>query len=120
MVFTSDLVHILPGYPKQSPSNPQISLLAFYLKLPQGFSNSIVNKDALIDIVKSDMLNIEGSIGGNIISIQPLPLRDTSEVDQKNDKEATPTGAIIGASVGGAMLLFIISALVFGYMKCKR
>ena len=120
MVFTSDLVHILPGYPKQSPSNPLITLLAFYLQLPQGFSNNIVNKDALIDIVKSDMSIIEGSVGGTIISVQPLPLKDTSEVDPRSDKETTPTSTIIGASVCGALLLFIIGALVFGCKKSIR
>ena len=45
--FTIDMVHILPGYPKSSTANPSITLLAFYLQLPQGFSNNIVDKDVL-------------------------------------------------------------------------
>ncbi|KAL9986059.1 hypothetical protein ACROYT_G000125 [Oculina patagonica] len=118
MVFTSDMVHILSGYPKQSLKNPVIALLAFYLQLPQGFSNNIVNRDVLIEIVESDKSSIEESMGGTILSVQPLPITDTSGV--KEDKKSKPTSVIIGASVGGVLLLVIIAASVFGCKKSSR
>ncbi|KAL9986060.1 hypothetical protein ACROYT_G000127 [Oculina patagonica] len=119
-VFTSDMVHILSGYPKQSPDDPLITLLAFYLQLPQGFSEKIVDKDVLIDIVESDVSSIEGSIGGTISSVQPFPLTDTPTADEGNDGQTKPTSVIIGASVGGALLLVLIGLFVLGYKKSSR
>ena len=79
-VFTIDMVHILPGYPKESTDNPSITLLAFYLKLPKGFSDDIVNNDVLKAIVESEAKSIEKSVGGTIISVQPLiPTTETTE-----------------------------------------
>ena len=117
MVFTSDMVHILPGYPKKSPDDPTIILLAFYLQLPQGSSDGVVNKDVLKAIVESDVSSVEGSIGGTILSFQPLPLTDTSEINDESDKEPTPTVVIIAACVGGVFLLAVIIGLV---LACKR
>ncbi|KAL9986055.1 hypothetical protein ACROYT_G000121 [Oculina patagonica] len=115
MVFTSDMVHILPGYPKQSPDNPAITLLAFYLQLPQDFSDNIVDKHVLIDIVKSDVSSIEGSIGGTISSVQPL--FTTTDSTEESDGESKPMSAIIGACVGGVLFLVIVIALL---LACKR
>ncbi len=119
-VFTSDMVHILPGYPKQSPDDPLITLLAFYLQLPQGFSENFVDKDVLKDIVESDVSSIGGSIGGTISSVQPFPLTDTPTTDDENDEESKPTSVIIGASVGGALLLVLIGLFVLSYKKSRR
>ncbi len=110
MVFTSDMVNILPGYPKKSPDDPAITLLAFYLQLPQGSVDNVVSKDALIDIVKSDMLSIEGCVAGNISSVQFLTSA-SKEVnkDDESDEDSIPlTAIIIGASLGGVLLLVII------------
>ena len=106
------MVHIIPGYPKASPDDPLIILLAFYLK----FANDIVGKDVLQDIVKSDLPSIERSTGGTILSVQPLFI--TSDAVEKSDKESQPgTAIIIGVSVGGVLLLIIIGAVV---LCCKR
>ena len=120
MVFTSDMVHILPGYPKKSPDDPTITLLAFYLQLPQGSSDDTVNKDVLTAIVKSDMPSIEGSIGGTILSVQPLPLTDNSEINDNSDEESKPTSVIIGACVGCVLLLIIVGTIVLAYKRSNR
>jgi len=122
MSFSYDMVHILPEYPKQSPEDPDVALLAFYLSLPQGFSNNtVVTKDVLRDIVKTDNTTIGRSVGGTIVSVAPLPsttetLQDTNE-DNESDGKSKPTNVIIGASVGGVLFFVIVIAVFVG---CKR
>lgn len=117
--FASDMVNILPGYPKKSTDNSSITLLAFYLQLPQGFSDDIVDKDVLKAIVESKVQSIEGSLGGTIVSIQPLIV--TTETTEKGDKESKPQNAvIIGASVGVAILVVVMITLLFRFKRRKR
>ena len=115
VVFTSDLVHILPDYPKQSPSDSEIALLAFYIQYPQGFSDSAVKKDVLKAIVESDTSSIGGSVGGTILSVESL--FSTTETTEESDEEPKSKHAIIiGASVGGAILIVILIGIV---LRCK-
>ena len=118
MVFTSDMVHILPGYPKKSPGDPTITLLAFYLQLPQGFSNSVINKYVLNAIVESGVSSIEGSMSGTILSVQPLFI--TTDTTEESDEESKPTVVIIAACVGCVLLLVIIVVLVLACKKRNR
>ena len=68
------MVHILPGYPKQSDETPGVVLLAFYLSLPRVISeSSIVSERVLRDIVISHKENTQESIGGEILSVNRLP-----------------------------------------------
>jgi len=112
------MVHIFPGYPKESTDNPSITLLAFYLQLPQGFSDKIVQKDVLKAIVESYQPSIGESVGGTILSVQPLiPTTETTE----SDEEPKPMNAIIiGASVGGVIFGVILIALLFRFKKRRR
>ena len=120
MTFTADMVHILPGYPKQSDDSPGVVLLAFYLSLPQGTSeNSVVSESILHDIVMGHKDNIQTSIGGEISSVDPFPSA-TEESDEGNGGRSKPTNVIIGASVGGGLLLIIIAAVVIGCKKSDR
>ena len=120
IVFTSDMVHILPGYPKMSTDDPLIILLAFYLQLPRGFSDDIVDKDVLKAIVKSEAESIERSVGGTIVSVQPL-IATTETGTEEGDKESNPQNAvIIGASVGVVTLVVVIVALLFRFKGRKR
>ena len=74
VTFTADMVQILPGYPKQSDDSPGVILLAFYLSLPQGISeSSIVPETVLSKIVMDHKENIQTSIGGEILSADPYP-----------------------------------------------
>jgi len=120
MEFTMDMVHIFPGYPKRSTDNPSITLLAFYLQLPQGFSDNIVKKDVLKAIVESDEPSIGGSVGGTILGVQPLI--STTETTEESDKEPKPMNAIVvGASVGGVILVVVVLiALLFRFKRRKR
>ena len=118
-VFTSDRVHILPSYPKESTHNPSITLLALYLQFPQEFSDDIVDKDVLNAILQSNKLSIGGSVGGTISSIQPLV--STTETTEKSDEEPESKNAIIiGVCVGGVILVVIIVAIFLHFKRRKR
>ena len=133
MVFTGDMVHILPGYPMQSPDDPQITLLAFYLQMPKGMSDSVVHKDALKAIVKSNMSSIEETMESTILSVVPLPsttetseptlkrgtdaFKGEEENEESDDSESKSTKTIIGASIGGVLFVLVIIAVVVGYKK---
>ena len=119
------MVHLLPDYPKQSDDSSEVVLLAFYLSLPQGISkSSIVPETVLHKIVRGHKDNIERSIGGEISSVDPFPSgteqRKDEESDKGNDGKSKPTNVIIGASVGGGLLLIIIAAVLIGCKKTDR
>ena len=120
LVFTSDMVHILPGYPKTSPDDPFTTLIAFYLQLPQGFSNTVVNKNVLLDIIKSNVSSIEESLGaGTILIVKPLSSTeddDKEEQDDDEDEKSIPISALISASLGGLFLVIVIVLL----LSCKK
>ena len=119
LVFTSDTVHILPDYPKQSPDDPQIALLAFYIQQPQGFSKAAIKKEVLKAIVESDTSRIEESVGGTILSVQPLI--STTETTNESDEEPKSKNAIIiGVSVVFVILIVILVALVLRFNGMKR
>ena len=113
------MVHILSGYPKKSTDNPSITLLAFYLQLPQGFSADIVDRDVLKAIVESKAPSIERLVGGTIVSVQPLIT--TTETTVESDEESNPQNAVIvGASVGVVILVAVIIALLLLFKRRKR
>ena len=116
------MVQILPGYPKQSDDSPGVILLAFYLSLPQGISeSSIVPGTVLSKIVMDHKENIQTSIGGEILSADPLPEQlNDGESDKENDGQSKPLNVIIGASLGGGLLLIIIAAALIGCKKAGR
>ncbi|KAJ7356098.1 hypothetical protein OS493_027026 [Desmophyllum pertusum] len=107
------MVHIVPDYPMQSPDDPLITLLAFYLQLPQELSHNVVTKDVLQAIVKSDMSSIERSIGTTIVSVQHfVSTAEGENEDEENEEGSKPSGSvIIVASVGGVLLSLLSSLL---------
>ena len=118
----------MPGYPMQSPDDNRIALLAFYLQLPEGFSENVVPKDVLIDIVNSDRSSIGGSLNGTILRVQPL-LKTTpgtfngKQTDDEGGEESehkNATIAIIGASTAGVVFLLVIVALILTFKKGSK
>ena len=109
----------------QSPEDDRTALLAFYLQLPEGFSENVVPKDVLVDIVNSNMSSIGRSMNGTILSVQSLIISspDTfqgEQTDEESDEGSKPknaTSAIIGASIGGVLFFLIIVALVLIFKK---
>lgn len=125
MAFSGNMVHIMPGYPMQSPEDTRIALLAFYLQLPEGFPDNVVSKDVLIDIVNSNMSSIGGSMNGTILSVKSLltttPATFNGEqTDDETGEKSEPknaTSAIIGASVGGVLFLIVIVLIILTFKK---
>ena len=113
------MVHILPGYPKNSSNDPVITLLAFYLQLPQEISDDTVHKDLLQAIVENDTSSIEKLMGGTVLSVQPL-FANTATTIVESDEELAPTIVIIGASVCIALLMVIICVLTLGRKRSRR
>ena len=119
------MVQILPGYSKRSDDSPGIILLAFYLRLPRGiFESSIVPEKVSSKIVMDHKENIQTSIGGEILSADPLP-SDTEQLndgesDKENGGQSKPPNVIIGVSLGGGLLLIIIAAALIGCKKAGR
>ena len=107
----------------QSPENNRIALLAFYLLVPEGFSENVVPKNVLMDIVNSNMSSIGGSMNGTILSVQSLLTSSpgTFEAEQTDDesdeglKPKNATSAIVGASIGGVLFFIIIIVLVLTF-----
>ena len=125
MAFSGNMVHIMPGYPMQSPEDTRIALLAFYLQLPEGFPDNVVSKDVLIDIVNSNMSSIGRSMNGTILSVKSLLTttpgtfsgeQTDDETGEKSETKNAPS-AIIGASVGGVLFLIVIVLIILTFKK---
>ena len=132
MVFSPTMVHILPGYPEQSPEDPKNAMLAFYLSLPPGVSQgTVVSKDILTTVIESNLTSIGRSMNGSIVSVDPLSSRSaalttgiTSLTSQSNDNRNNKSEAnrtvIVGGIVGGSLFVVLIAALLVVYKKNRR
>ncbi|XP_015769328.1 PREDICTED: serine-rich adhesin for platelets-like isoform X8 [Acropora digitifera] len=124
MVFSRKMVHILPGYPKQSPKDPKNAMLAFYLSLPPEVSQgTVVPKDSLTIIVESNITSIGRSMNSFIVSVKPLslPAKEFQTNNYKSNKlGANHTAAIVGGAFGGCLFLVVIVALLRAYRRRKR
>ena len=118
MVFTSDRVLILPGYPKESANSPSITLLALYLQFPQEFSDDIVDNDVLKAIVESDTSRVGLSVGGTISSVQPFSTTDTR--DESDEEPKSKNAIIVGVCVGVVTLDIILVAIFLQFKRRKR
>lgn len=124
MVFSRNMVHILPGYPKQSPEDPKVTMVAFYLSLPPKVSQvTVVPKDTLTIIVERNIRSIGRSMDSFIVSVKPLSLT-AKEFQTNNYKRnklgANHTAAIVGGAVGGCLFLVVIVVLLRAYGRRKR
>lgn len=120
IVFSPDLVHILAEYPKPSPEDPEVTMIAFYLSLPPEISQgTVVSKTILTTIVESNMKTIGRSMNSTIVSVELL--RQTSKTHfRTSEYEGNHTGAVVGGVVGGCLFLFVIGALLVVYLRKRR
>ena len=113
------MVHIFPGYPMESTDNPSIALLAFYLQLPQGFTDNIVNKDVLKAIVESGKSSIEELVGGTIVGVQPY-ISVTETTEDSDSRPKSKKAIFIGASVSVVIMVVILAILLLRFKRKKR
>ena len=121
MKFSDDMVQIVPGYPRLSPDDPSITLLAFYLQLPGGVGDNLVSEDVLKNIVKSDIKSIEGSMGVSITTVQSMPStkNEVDQEDETDDEGSISTSVIVGVTLGSLSLLGILIAVNL-FIKSNR
>ena len=122
-VFSPNMVYILPGYPKQSPKDPKNAMLAFYLSLsPEISQGSVISKEILTTVIKSNMKSIGGSMNGSIVSVDPLSSPSAafqSNDDRSNKSEANRMVTVAGI-VGGSLFVVLIVVLLMVYRKNRR
>ena len=123
MVFSPNMVHLLPEYPKQSPEDPKVTMIAFYLSLPPEVSQgTVLSKDILTTVIKSNMSSIGRSINGSIVSVEPFssprsPM--TNENRNLGNSDGNLTVIVCGIVVG-CLFVVVIVALWVANKKNKR
>ena len=121
MVFAPNMVHILPGYPKRSPEDPKVAMIALYLSLPPDVSQgTVLSKYILTTVIKSNMPSIGRSLDDSIVIAYPLGSPPGKFQTNDNKSEANRTGATVGGIVGGCLFLVVIVALLMVYVKNRR
>ncbi|XP_044181799.1 cubilin-like isoform X2 [Acropora millepora] len=121
MVFSPNMVHILPGYPKRSPEDPKVAMIALYLSLPPDVSQgTVLSKYILTTVIKRNMPSIGRSINGSIVKVYPLGSPPGEFQNNDNKSDANRTGATVGGIVGGCLFLVVIVALLMFYVKYRR
>ena len=118
-MFTSDQVHLLPGFPEHGVHPLEISV-AFYVQLPPGLahdSGSTINKNVLLTVIKESREKLENTLNATVTNVKvafvdastksrstvtpPAPLEKTSEIY-----------FIIGGAAAGLILVIIISVVI--------
>lgn len=113
------MVHILQGYPKQSPEDPEVTMIAFYLSFPPEISQgTVVSEGMLTTVVESNMQSIGRSMDSSIVSVKPLRSLPMNKF-RTNDSEGNYTGAIAGGVVGGCFFL-VVGAVLVVYLRKRR
>ena len=125
MVFYPNMVHILPGYPKQSPEDSKVAMIALFLSLPPEVSQgTILSKDILATVITKNMSSIGKSLNGSIVSVYPMsPLPRKVPTNDLNNSEAVRmviVGAIIGICLFVVVVVVVIAATWMVYKKSKR
>ena len=119
MVFWPNMVHILPGYPKQSPEDPKVVMIALYLSLPPEVSQStVLSKDILATVITKNMSSIGKSLNGSIVSVYPA----SSPTESPTSTTSPPDDriVIIGVTVGVCLIVVVIAASCVVCKKSKR
>ena len=118
-MFTSDQVHLLPGFPDQE-GHPQRIRVAFYVQLPPGVadgSSSTLNKSVLLTVISESREKLENTLNVTIVSIK------VAFVDASTESSSTVTPPahiektsevyfIVGGAVAGLILVIILSVLI--------
>lgn len=119
MIFTSDQVHLLPGFPEQDVDPLRIRL-AFYVQFPPGVaynSSSTLAKNILFTVISESREKLEKALNVTIITITVASPDATTEssstVTPPVYREKTMEKLfIIGGAVVGTLVLVLLSVLL--------
>jgi hypothetical protein len=128
ITFTTDQVHLLPGFPIQlsdsSNTDGMIAAVAFYVKFPPGVAIGVtdtLDKSLLVDIVNASLTRIGRAINKTLLSVSVYMVdkrpNNSTSTDVPTTTEVTPTNVknwyiIIGGSVAGIVVIAIITIAV--------
>ena len=119
IMFTSDQVHLLPGFPDQD-GYPQRIRVALYVQLPPGVadvSSSTLNKNVLLTVISESRENLENALNATIVSIKVAFVDVSTESSSTvtppaHIEETSEVYFIIGGAVAGLILVIILSVLI--------
>ncbi|RMX36464.1 hypothetical protein pdam_00010052, partial [Pocillopora damicornis] len=118
ILFTSDQVHLLPGYPERAPYLMQIRV-AIYVQFPPGVagdSPSTLDKNILLTVINSSRENFEKALNVSVVNLKIAYLdRSTessfTETPKVHHEETTIGYFIIGGAAAGVILAIILCVL---------
>lgn len=120
IMFTSDQVHLLPGFPEQDV-NPLRIRLAIYVQFPPGVahdSSSTLTKNILLAVISGSRKKLEKTLNVTIINIRVAFLDASTE----SSSTVTPpahlekTSAIyfiIGGAAAGLIFVVVLSVVIY-------
>ncbi|XP_022801632.1 mucin-like protein isoform X1 [Stylophora pistillata] len=122
ILFTSDQVHLLPGYPERTTHIFQIRV-AIYVQFPPGVaadSPSALDKNILLTVIETSREKLEKALNVTVVSLSiafldPSTKSSFTETPKVNHEEIPKRYFIIGGATAGAIL--IITLCVLG---CRR
>ena len=122
-MFTSDQVHLLPGFPEQDV-NPLRMHLAIYVQFPPGVahdSSSTLTKNTLLTVIRESRVKLEKALNASIINIKVAFLDASTEssftVTPRAHLEKTWEFYFIIGGATGAGLVFVIALSFIIYCK---
>lgn len=119
-MFTSDQVHLLPGFPKQD--NDQLRMnLAIYVQFPPGValdSSSTLNKNTLLTVIRASREKLEKVLNATIITIRvaiPDSFTESSftVTPPAHLEETSEYYFMIGGAVAGLIVVVALSVVIY-------
>ena len=122
-MFTSDQVHLLPGFPEQDVNALRMHL-AIYVQFPPGVaydSSPILTKSTLLTVIRESREKLEKALNASIINIRVAFLDASTEssftVTPRAHLEKTSEFYFIIGGGAGAGLVFVIALSVIIYRR---
>jgi len=119
-MFTSDQVHLLPGFPKQDVY-PLRMLLAIYVQFPPvvaHYSSSTLAKGILFNVIRESREKLEKALNATIINIRvAVPDASTGSsftaTPSAHLEKTTEFYFIIGGAVAGLVFAVALSVVIY-------
>ena len=119
-MFTSDQVHLLPGFPEQNDDYLQMNL-AIYVQFPPGVaydSSSILSKNTLLTVIRKSRVKLEKLLNATIVTIR-VAFPDASTENSftmtppTHLEETSEYYFIIGGAVAGLIMVVTLSVVIY-------
>ena len=120
ILFTSDQVHLLRGFPEHGVHPLEIRV-AFYVQLPPGLahdSGSTLNKNVLLTVISNSRQNLENTLNVTITNIKVAFVDASTESSSIVTppaplKKTTEFYFVVGGAVAGLVLIIVISVVIW-------